>query len=48
MRIIEEVAARKGLALPMLRAVLSEYEEMAQNGQENLGTQALIRKYEKP
>ena len=48
MRIIEEVAARKGLVLPMLRAVLSEYEEMAQNGQENLGTQALIRKYEKP
>ena len=48
MRIIEEVAARKGLSLPMLRAVLSEYEEMAQNGQENLGTQALIRKYEKP
>ena len=46
MRIIEEVAGAHGLALPMLDAVLSEYEEMAERGQENLGTQALIRRYD--
>lgn len=45
MRIIQEVAQEKGLDLPMLSAVLREYEEMAEQGQENLGTQALIRRY---
>lgn len=45
MRIIEDVAKEKGLELPMLHTVLGEYEEMARNGRENLGTQALIRRY---
>ena len=45
MRIIEDVAREKGLDLPMLHTVLSEYEDMAEKGGENLGTQALIRRY---
>ena len=45
MRIIEDVAREKGLELPMLHTVLSEYEDMAEKGLENLGTQSLIRRY---
>lgn len=45
MRIARQVAEEKGLVLPMLDTVLEEYEEMADNGLENQGTQALIRRY---
>ena len=45
MRIIEDVAREKGLALPMVESVLRDYEEMAEKGQGDLGTQALIRRY---
>lgn len=45
MRIAQAVAAEKGLTLPMLDTVLKEYEEMADHGLEDAGTQALIRRY---
>ena len=45
MHIIQEAAREKGLMLPMLETVLEEYEEMAAEGMENRGTQALIRRY---
>lgn len=45
MRIARQVAQEKGLALPMLETVLEEYEEMADNGLGEQGTQALIRRY---
>lgn len=45
MRIASAAAAEKGLVLPMLETVLEEYEQMADMGLENEGTQALIRRY---
>lgn len=45
MRIARQVAEEKGLLLPMLETVLDEYEEMAENGLGDQGTQALIRRY---
>ena len=45
MGIISDVSREKGLELPMLETVLKEYREMADHGQENLGTQALILRY---
>lgn len=45
MRIIEDEMEKRGTALPMLRTVLNLYEEMADEGEESLGTQALIRLY---
>lgn len=45
MRIVKSVAREKGLELPMLDAVLAQYEKMALCGRENDGTQALIKEY---
>ena len=39
--------AEKGEHLKMLDTVCSLYEELAANGHENEGTQALIKVYEK-
>ena len=47
MRIIRQEAQEKGIELPMLNTVLQEYEEMDAEGMGNLGTQALIRRYER-
>lgn len=45
MRIVEEEMAGRGSGLPMLHTVLGLYEDMAEEGEEDLGTQALIRLY---
>ncbi|NLA82179.1 MAG: NAD(P)-dependent oxidoreductase [Clostridiaceae bacterium] len=45
MRIVEEEMAGRGARLPMLHTVLELYERMAEDGEEDLGTQALIRLY---
>ena len=45
MKIVVEEAKKRGDSLKMLSAVLSMYEEMAQKGLENDGTQALIKLY---
>ncbi len=45
MRIVKDVAREKGLDLPMLDAVLAQYEKMALCGHENDGTQALLKEY---
>lgn len=45
MRIVEEEMADRGSQLPMLHTVLQLYEQMAEEGQADLGTQALIRLY---
>ena len=45
MKIVVEEAEKRGDSLKMLSAVLSMYEEMAQKGLENDGTQALIKLY---
>lgn len=47
MRIIRQAAREKSLDLPMLESVLRLYEEMDAAGQGDLGTQALIRRYQK-
>ncbi|MGI6156966.1 MAG: NAD(P)-dependent oxidoreductase [Saccharofermentanales bacterium] len=47
MRIISNEMADRDTRLPMLETVRSLYETMAEQGQENLGTQALIRLYRK-
>ena len=47
MHIIQDVMAEKGEHLKMLDTVCSLYEELAANGHENEGTQALIKVYEK-
>ncbi len=46
LRIARDEASQKGLELPMLAAVLSMYEALAAEGLGELGTQALIRRYE--
>jgi 3-hydroxyisobutyrate dehydrogenase-like beta-hydroxyacid dehydrogenase len=45
MRIVKDEAGQRGLSLPMLDAVLKDYERMADDGLENDGTQALIKVY---
>lgn len=45
MRIVKDVACEKGLELPMLDAVLAQYEKMALCGRGDDGTQALIKEY---
>ena len=45
MKIVVEEAEKRGDSLKMLSAILSMYEEMAQKGLENDGTQALIKLY---
>ena len=45
MHIVEEEMAHRGTVLPMLRTVLQLYEDMAEDGDEDLGTQALVRLY---
>ena len=45
MLIARDVAAQQGLELPMLDTVLAEYQQMAENGLADAGTQALIRRY---
>lgn len=45
MRIVEEEMAARGVDLPMLHTVLDLYEAMAGDGDQDLGTQALIRLY---
>lgn len=46
MRIAIAEAEAKGLELPMTKTVLSLYEDMQKEGQEDLGTQALFLHYE--
>lgn len=45
MKIVEEEMTDRGTGLPMLHTVLSLYERMAEQGEDDLGTQALIRLY---
>ncbi len=45
MRIASDEMKAHGKELPMLEAVLAQYEKMAENGMENDGTQALIKLY---
>ncbi len=45
MRIASRVAGENGLRLPVLDAVLALYESLALQGDENEGTQALIKAY---
>lgn len=47
MHIVQDVMAEKGEHLKMLDTVCSLYEELADTGHENEGTQALIKYYEK-
>ena len=47
MKIVRDEGAERGLDLKMLDAVLALYEQMADMGLENDGTQALIKVYEK-
>lgn len=46
LRIAEGEAEKSGLELRVLKDVLAMYEELAENGMENLGTQALIQRYD--
>jgi 3-hydroxyisobutyrate dehydrogenase len=46
MRIAEESADAMGLGLPSLGLALSQYEELAEEGGADMGTQALYRLYE--
>ena len=46
MRLARESAEAQDLELPVLNVVLSLYEQMEQEGMEELGTQAIIREYE--
>ena len=46
MQIAHNVASKNDLELPMLDAVLAQYEKMAENGMGNDGTQALIKLYD--
>jgi len=46
MRIIRDEASSRNTSLSMLNAVLSLYEQMADKGMEDLGTQALLKLYE--
>ena len=46
MRLAREAAEAKDLELPVLNVVLSLYEQMQQEGMEDLGTQAIIKEYE--
>lgn len=45
MHIVEDEMAERRTRLPMLHAVLGLYEKMAEDGDADLGTQALIRLY---
>ena len=47
MRIVRDEMADRGVTLGMLNTVLGLYEEMAEEGFENDGTQALIKLYQK-
>jgi 3-hydroxyisobutyrate dehydrogenase and related beta-hydroxyacid dehydrogenases len=47
MKLAKKEADIKGLELPVLSKVLSMYEDMENDGKANLGTQALILKYDK-
>lgn len=47
MRLANEEALAKGLKLEVLQEVLAQYEELAAEGLENLGTQALYKRYDK-
>ncbi len=47
MRIAKKRGEEQGCALPILNEVLSLYERLAQDGYEDLGTQVLIKAYEK-
>lgn len=46
MHIVQEEAKNHHATLPMLNTVCTEYEELMEQGLENLGTQALIHYYE--
>ena len=45
MKIAKEIATEKGLQLPMLEAVLSQYQKMMDNGEGETGTQSLLWQY---
>ena len=47
MKIVKEESEKEGVELQMLNAVLHMYEQMADQGLENDGTQALIKLYNK-
>ena len=47
MRIVRDEMADRGVSLGMLNTVLGLYEDMAEEGLENDGTQALIKLYQK-
>ena len=47
MRIAGEESGQRGLDLPVLKQVLSQFEALAAQGMGDLGTQAVIRYYEK-
>ena len=47
MKIISSEMENKGVELPMLNSVLKMYEEMAEKGLEDYGTQSLIKRFEK-
>ena len=47
MKIASEEAVQSGLSLNMLEQVLSNYEQLESEGYGDLGTQALIKYYEK-
>ena len=47
MKLASEEAVQSGLSLNMLEQVLSNYEQLESEGYGDLGTQALIKYYEK-
>ncbi|MDO5022762.1 MAG: NAD(P)-dependent oxidoreductase [Eubacteriales bacterium] len=46
MKLAKEEADKRQLDLPVLSMVLNMYEQLAENGMEDLGTQAIIKNYE--
>ena len=47
MKIAAEEGRDREVSMPVLEEVLNMYEQLSQKGMEDLGTQALIRYYEK-
>ena len=47
MRLAKEAAKAQNVELPVLEIVLSMYEQMQDEGEGDLGTQAIIKHYEK-
>ena len=47
MRLAKEAATAQNVELPVLEIVLSMYEQMQDAGEGDLGTQAIIKHYEK-